>query len=406
MRKIRKKVFLKSLVLFFFFIKNGYVFSQISEQHSESVSKVDNKAVKQEKSENSTDDKVIYLDDLKKGNKNKSPNIVTFAEKKELHRTRSDRVDPSQVEEERLALGARSFKYSLSVLLTEFGNDMGQLAKISNKIIISSYSHSRNLKDEFQSYVLKEITREAMNYASKLSIIKCIECLTVQYVINDEEWAIRKGFIKKENLDKILKEYGTQAYMEINLFYAGADLVLQVEVINQGTHETIFSKKYETRVFRIREEGLILGLSALVSFFASKEMKPLFGGRIYLGHRLPSVGEVGFFVRGLYSEEISNKKPIISPGIFVDIDINDLFKSYWSLGTIYLINDFGISFFDGAQLYYGSGVKFNMASLFHFYSRFAINIKSNAVPEGENSRLVEGEKIPFSLLFGFGFDFG
>jgi hypothetical protein len=312
--------------------------------------------------------------------------------------------DPGEVYD---ILGSRSFIVSIDDLMKQFKKDTASLVDKTNKTVVTGYTQSKNLASSFKSYTLKSIEAAANDGKISFHTVPCLECLGLRVEMIKGDVHVKKGITNIEELDKILNKYSTKSYTEINLSYVGSLLILQITVFNGFDNTILFSKKYKTRVYSLKEEGLIFGLSGLATSFNDREdLAGSYGGRLYLGHRMPSIGEVGIYLSLLSVGESSTLMK--NAGMFFDLDLNDMFESYWSLGILYFTNNLGVSLYKTAtHPHYSAGFKLSIFTLYHLFLNYKFNFKVGGGKEKFEDILIKGsDPIPPSLSFGFGFDFG
>ena len=222
-------------------------------------------------------------------------------------------------------LGSRSFTISIKDLLEQFKKDVPSIVSKTDKTIITGYTQSENLSASFKNYTIKALEEVAVDNKPSLNIIQCLECLSLRVEVIRGQNHVKKGITNLEELNNFLKQYSSNSYTEINLAYVGSSLVLQITIYSGVERTILFSKKYQSKVYSLKEEGLIFGLSGVVSTFIKRSnLGPSFGGKLYLGHRMPSIGEVGTYA-SLVS--ISNNQTQANAGMFLDLDMNDILKN-------------------------------------------------------------------------------
>ncbi len=321
----------------------------------------------------------------------------------------STRLEAKKIDEEMLPdkvydlLGSRSFITSINDLIANFKQDVGAILAKTRTSLITAYSQSENLSKNFKNYTLNKLEEAAI--ANKLSMVKCFECMMLRVEMIRSEPHVKKGITNLTELEKYLKQYRTNSYTEIHLSYVGSELILQVEVLSGLEKTLLFTKEYRTNVYSLKEEGLIFGISAMMSYFPDKsELGGAMGGMFYLGHRMPRLAETGIYAAFV---GLSNQQSFASVGLFLDLDVNDIFKSYWSLGILYFSTRFGASLYRDETNFHGAaGLKMSLFTIYHIFVDYQYNLKIGDQKVLADEFRYLKKSFPASINIGMGLDFG
>ena len=311
-------------------------------------------------------------------------------------------------------LNSRSFIHSVELLLTEFRKDLeADVFKKPMVSLLTSYSQSSNLSDEFRTHIIGRIVGNALAAGGGYKMVKCMECLTVRMELVNEDVVLKKGVITREENEALLKKYGATGWTEVNVSQIGSSLLLHVAIFS-ASGENVFSKEYQKPVYQIRDAGAIFSLSLNYASTSKASVGGLMGGRMSLGQRIPRFGDVGLFGASYMSTTI--REPLSIFGLMFDLDINDIFQKYWTIGSLLFTNDIGVAVHNkSSQLHYGPGLKFKFGSLFHIQASYDLfkgfpSAKEKAADTEATPKsdviITPSQTLPSMFVLGFGFDLG
>ncbi len=302
-------------------------------------------------------------------------------------------------------LASRSYSYTLNILVEQLTEDLRKKVSSPTNAAITKFTMSSNLPQEFENYSILKIVQAVSKSGGQVRLTKCIECLSVNMELKNEETLIKKGISDLKELEKVLTQYNVKYYSEFNLSLVGNTLILTHVIYTKTDHSVVYSNEFSSGIYSIRDDGLIFGLSLGSLMPASHSM---IGGQAYLGQRVTGLGDVGMKFLSFTSPAAG---AISGVGIMVDLNINELFSSYWQTGSIYFANGLNFMAYKGnSQISYSLGVKYKFGLIFHTvlqYSLFKVlKLKEIEAPETGDFTIDPNKNFPGALFLGLGMDFG
>lgn len=301
-------------------------------------------------------------------------------------------------------LASRSYSYTLNILIDQLTADLQKKITSPTTAAITKFTMSSNLPQEFENYTILKITQAVSRVGGQMKLMKCIECLSINMELKNEETLVKKGISDLKELDKVLNQYNAKNYAEFNLSLVGNTLILTEVIYTRADHTVVYSGEFTSGIYSIRDDGLIFGLS-LGTLMPKSES--LIGGQIYLGQRVSGLGDVGMKFLSFNSPKAGSMSGV---GIMVDLSYNELFSNYWQSGSLYLTNALSFAAYkSNSQISYSLGVKYKFGLIFHTlvqYSVFKV-LKLKEVEEPEDGFVIDPNKnFPGTLFLGLGMDFG
>ena len=315
---------------------------------------------------------------------------------------------------EEVFLSSRSFIHSIDLLLEEFQKDLASdVFKKPTISLLTSYSQSSNLSEEFRTHIIARIVGNALATGSGYKPVKCLECLTVRMELVNEDVVVKKGVNSREEIQELLKKYSATGWTEINVSQIGDSLLFHISMFS-ASGEILFSKEYRKPIYQIRDAGAVFSLAVNFASTTKSSVGGLMGGRLSLSQRVPRFGDVGLFGASYTSTTI--REPLSIFGLMFDLDINDAFQSYWTIGSLLFTNDIGIAVHNkSSQIQYAPGIKMKIGSMFHIkasYSMFkGVPSKKQketdaGMPDRNDVIVKPSETLPGMFVLGLGMDVG
>ncbi len=305
-------------------------------------------------------------------------------------------------------LASRSYNYTLNLLSEQLTADVAAKVKSPVSAVITKFTMSSNLPEEFENYSLLKIVEALAKADSKLKLIKCIECLTVNMEMHNGEVLLKKGVTDQKELDKFLTQYSANYYAELNVGLVGNSLILTMIVYSRKDNVIAYSNEIASGIYSIRDDGIIFGISIASMFVQHAGAGSLIGGQFYVGQRIARFGDVGF---NFSSYTSSTVKSISGLGLMVDLNLNDMTGNYWKVGSLLITNSLGFaSYRSNAQVNYSLGVKFKFGLIFHAFIEYALyqvlKFKDVEAPANQPFVIDPNKNFPQSIILGLGLDLG
>ncbi len=311
-------------------------------------------------------------------------------------------------------LNSRSFIHSVDLLLEDFKKDLeSDVFKRPMVSLLTSYTQSSNLSDEFRTHIVGRIVGNALAAGGGYKMVKCMECLTVRMELSNEDILLKKGVNTREEIQELMKKYSATGWTEVTVSQIGSSLLLHIGVFT-ASGENVFSKEYQKPVYHIRDAGAVFSLDMNFASPKKSSVGGLMGGRLSLGQRVPRFGDVGIFGSSYFSATI--REPLSIFGLMFDVDLNDSFQSYWTIGSLLFTNDIGVAVHNqSSQVLYAPGLKFKFGSLFHLRASYNMfkgfpsqKQKEEDEKTAEKTDVIAkpSETLPAMIVLGLGIDIG
>lgn len=258
-----------------------------------------------------------------------------------------------------------SLYQAVDVVVGYLAKDFPEISTVTKKLVIMNYNQSVEFPDTLKSYMVKKLEQTAKdNDDTSVRMIQCVECLAIQAEAVGDEIFIKKGVPNKDDLKKLLARHEARNYADINVVYAGKQLVLQMSIVDvDGIVQ--WSEEYRTILNAYEESQWLIGAAYQVVSYSGKDMPNPQAGRIYVGQKLYGVGAAGIDV-SLY-----NKTPELigakTYSAFFELNHNEFFQAYWNYVQLSYMVLLGVTDFNAKQqIAEGLGAKVKLGDYFVF----------------------------------------
>ncbi len=308
-----------------------------------------------------------------------------------------------------LYLESRSLSYTFSLLADDFAEDLTEKVNQPLATILSKVTLSSNLPSEFENYAILKFV-DAVTKTDKHKIIKCVECDGFNIDLRNGEVLLKKGIEDKKQLTSLLDQYKASSYAEMDISLLGNNLVLNVSIYNRGNDTAFYTNQVQRQILSIRDDGLTFGIAAGTLVVSKDDTGTVVGGKLQIAQRISRFGDLGLRFSSFTSKEI---KGISGMGVMVDLSYNELMQRYWSYGSLYFTNEFGMAFYkNNGQMFYSPGAKLRLGTVFYMtlsaYIFKVLKLKkpTDADTAATPSVIDDKKDFPISFFLGVGVDLG
>ena len=304
-----------------------------------------------------------------------------------------------------VAVTANPIYDACDILVEELGEDFEEVSQVLNRSIITSVTVSENIDESARTYILKRIESISKKQGG-FHLAHCKSCFTARAEVDGEDIIIKKGVLTEAELKKIATMYRSSSYSEIDLVYAGKRLILNINIYQIEDGKVRWAKSYSTRLLNLTKLGLVTRLSVNQSIITSEEGSPL-GGTATLGERIYGLGDISLY--GTFLGGSGKIESYTSFGLLLNLNMNEISKSFWNWGSISLPIKVGFGWYGGTRdLTIGAGTQLYIGSMYHVSLEYLVGL--NAFNEGDQpghptSQNKEDDGFPGAALVGLGISF-
>ena len=300
---------------------------------------------------------------------------------------------------------------AVDVLTSYLNDDIAEISKITKKVAVVKYDQSEGLPESLRNYILKRVEKISQdNKATPVKFVQCLKCLKLRAVAEGDEIFIKKGITDEKELAEVLKTLNVRKYADINVTFAGRNLVLHASIKDKnGISEWV--KEYKTPVGSFNDSQWVIGAAfQSPSFVGNAAMPSPKTVMVYAGQRLFGIGSVGLLFRQY--GKTNSLSAISTYGGFFELSHNEFFNSYWDFMELSYLAEIGMTDFNAKQQIteaFGVKAKFSqtftlrLAAHMHHFATTPKDDSEILNPEGE-SFLKNNEALPMHINLGVGIE--
>lgn len=294
--------------------------------------------------------------------------------------------------------------HAVDILVKQMGRSMKDLPEKVKAISIGKVETSIEIENDVKTYLISKIETIVVDRKFDVFFIQCKECITQEgsaehgeVLETDEE---EKKY--KKNIKTMLNR-GINHYAKIKFTYSSRMCELEIQVLDNNTHKTVWSNSFSTRL--LHKEKFAIKFSPTILSGTSEQN---LGLSIYFGDRIFGLGEIGAITTMIMAS--ADTKSIFYLGPRFSINIDEVFRPILGWGDIFMFAALGYGSFDSVRQYvFEFGFKFEIRSYFHILLKI---IKGQGITDDKTSSTgansadnSASDGYPLTPTVGVGLDF-